>query len=134
MNFLSGTLYPGGRATFETDGGIALPVPAGGGAPRRAIYGIRPEHLLVADAATGVELVVEVVEPTGSEVQILGSLGGASFVALFRERILPEPGIRLHVRPDTAKVHLFDAETGQRVALEPPAAAPMLADIGRAIP
>ena len=134
MNFLSGTLYPGGRATFETDGGIALPVPAGGGAPRRAIYGIRPEHLLVADAATGVELVVEVVEPTGSEVQILGSLGGASFVALLRERILPEPGIRLHVRPDTAKVHLFDAETGQRVALEPPAAAPMLADIGRAIP
>jgi multiple sugar transport system ATP-binding protein len=116
MNFLSGTLRPDGRPVFRTEDGLDLPLPAGAGSgpTAKAVYGIRPEHLRIAE--DGVAMVTEVVEPTGSEVQILGRLGSQGFVSLFRERILPEPGEELRFLPDLNKVHLFDAETGQRLA------------------
>ena len=42
---------------------------------RPVVYGIRPEHLDLAD--DGVEAEVVVVEPTGSETQVVARVGGA---------------------------------------------------------
>lgn len=115
MNVLHGTLQPHGRPVFKTADGLELPIPADTPAlfDRSAIYGIRPEHLLL-DAA-GTPIIAEVVEPTGSEVQILGHLGQQRFAGLFRERVTAEPGEPIGVRPDLDKVHLFDADSGTRL-------------------
>ncbi len=56
-----------------------------------------------------------VVEPTGSETQVVVKAGGEELVCLFRERVLANPGETIHVAPDQALVHLFDAETGKRL-------------------
>jgi multiple sugar transport system ATP-binding protein len=115
MNFLKGTIRANGHAQFEGPAGIHLPLAT---APtssegRPAIYGIRPEHFVVAD--DGVEVDIQVVEPTGSEVQVAGRLGGEEIIAVFRERHQFRPGDKIKLKPDPRLVHLFDASTGQKL-------------------
>ena len=117
MNFLAGEITAGdGAPSFRADGGMTVPlrdlplIRAGG----RAVLGTRPEHLAVADDGTPVE--VAVVEPMGSETQVVAKHGGADIVCLFRDRILPKPGETIRIRPDARLIHLFDAETGARIS------------------
>jgi multiple sugar transport system ATP-binding protein len=56
-----------------------------------------------------------VIEPTGSETQVLGKLGGETFIGVFRERFNTRPGEMLAVTPDLSSVHLFDAVNGVRL-------------------
>ncbi|MBD4125144.1 sugar ABC transporter ATP-binding protein, partial [Xanthomonas citri pv. citri] len=65
MNFLRGTIRTSGAPSFSGPNGIRLPL---GSAPanadgRPAVYGIRPEHFVIAD--DGAEAIVQVIEPTG---------------------------------------------------------------------
>jgi multiple sugar transport system ATP-binding protein len=112
MNFIAGTVASDG---FQTQDGLTLPLEAKSAAPAgsAAIYGIRPEHLALDGA--GLPFAVEVVEPTGSETQVQGKLGGQSFVGLFRERIDPKPGETIRVAPRSGTVHLFDARSTLRL-------------------
>jgi multiple sugar transport system ATP-binding protein len=115
MNCLKGTLRLNGKAEFEGPDGFKLPISS---APRRsdgrpAIYGIRPEHFVIA--GDGVEVVVQVVEPTGSETQVIAKLGGKEIIAVFRERHQFKPGDKIRLRPDPSLVHLFDEATGKRM-------------------
>ncbi|MER9404665.1 hypothetical protein NKI36_11450 [Mesorhizobium caraganae] len=41
------------------------------------------------------------------------TMAGVPAVAVFRERISARPGETLYVEPDTAKLNLFDAESGR---------------------
>ena len=41
--------------------------------------------------------------------------GGENIIAVFRERHLYKPGEKIHLAPQPGLVHLFDAETGQRL-------------------
>src|SRR5712692_1972523 len=86
MNFLKGRIKANGSAGFEGPRGVALPLtPAPANADGRpAVYGIRPEHFVIADDGAEAEIVV--VEPTGSETQVFAKLGGEEVVAVFRER------------------------------------------------
>ena len=52
--------------------------------------GVRPEHLRIDSA--GIPATVQVVEPTGSETQVLLKIGGQSVIGAFRERISAKPG------------------------------------------
>jgi multiple sugar transport system ATP-binding protein len=115
MNFLKGTVRVNGTAEFEGPGGTRLPLAAApaGSDGRAAVYGVRPEHLALAD--DGAEAVVQVIEPTGSELQVVAKLGGEEVVAVFRERRQFRPGDRIRLRPDPRLVHLFDEATGQRL-------------------
>ena len=108
MNFINGEMSPDG---FRTTDGILLPV--AGGDSQATTYGIRPEHLHVDPS--GIEMEVVVLEPTGSETQVIGRLGTQSISAIFRERVSAVPGSRLRVMPDLSVVHLFDAN-GMRVS------------------
>ena len=74
---------------------------------------MRPEHFAVAD--DGAEAVVQVVEPTGSELQVVARLGGEDIIAVFRERHPFRPGDRIRLKPDPQLVHLFDETTGNRI-------------------
>jgi multiple sugar transport system ATP-binding protein len=109
MNFFKGRIESG---RFVADGGVALPL-ANGARTGRASYGIRPEHVKVAD--DGVSTKVIVIEPTGSETQVVVECCGQEMVCVFRERIAAEPGATLRIKPDAALVHLFDEETGRRI-------------------
>jgi len=116
MNFLDGTLkVNGGQPYVETANGAKLPVavapPNGNGRP--VSYGIRPEHLAFAD--TGIEAEVVVVEPTGSETQIVARVGHQEVIAVFRERHPVAPGDLIYLQPRAEVAHLFDRETGKRL-------------------
>ncbi len=108
MNFIQGTPGPDG---FVTTDGIRLPAVAGPG--EAVTYGIRPEHLHL-DPENGVEVEVAVLEPTGSETQVIGRIGSQAINAVFRERIEAKPGSRLRMSPDLSAVHLFGVD-GSRV-------------------
>jgi multiple sugar transport system ATP-binding protein len=112
MNFVKGKVE-GGR--FHADGGMYLPLKNAPAASegRPAVYGTRPEHFRLDDDGVPVEVVV--VEPSGSETQIVVRGGGQEMVAVFRDRFLPHPGETIRINPDPNLVHLFDAETGQRL-------------------
>jgi multiple sugar transport system ATP-binding protein len=115
MNFLSGTIQGNGSVRFTGPGGVTLPLPdaAAGQAGRAAIYGIRPEHFTLAD--DGVAADIQVVEPTGSEIQVVARLGGEEIVAVFRERHQFKPGDKVRLKPDARFVHLFDETTGKKL-------------------
>ncbi|MGI4950187.1 MAG: ABC transporter ATP-binding protein [Janthinobacterium lividum] len=113
MNFLPGTIEAGG---FRAQGGTLWPLPGNAaGQGRPAVYGVRPEHLQLANDAAGVPLMVQVVEPTGSETQVHGRLGTLPVMGAFRERVMARPGEPITVTADPALVHLFDQETGMRL-------------------
>jgi len=117
MNFFDGTVgQPDGNggATIDIDG-VAFPAgPRQGLTPgQRVTFGIRPEHLELADTGIGVQ--VAVVEPTGSETHVISRLKDREVVAVFRERHPLEAGQQITLRPDPEQVHLFDADTGTRI-------------------
>jgi multiple sugar transport system ATP-binding protein len=115
MNFLRGTIRANGRAEFEGPGATRLPLadmpPGCDGRP--AVYGVRPEHFVIAE--DGAEAEVQVVEPTGSEIQVYARLGGEDVTAVFRERHRFKPGERVRLKADPKFVHLFDPSTGRRL-------------------
>jgi len=117
MNFVKGSLSTdAGRAEFVAEGGLRFPVAnlPGTAAGKAVTFGVRPEHLVITPDGIPVEVVV--VEPTGSETQVNVKSGQHEFVCLFRDRLLPKPGETIRVSPLPEHVHLFDAETGRRLA------------------
>ena len=113
MNFLKGKVAGG---SFRSDDGTVLPLPArrGGSDGQPVVYGIRPEHFQLA--GEGLPAKVHVVEPTGSETQVMAEFAGANVIAAFRERVAAKPGETIRVTADPELVHVFDAETGRRFA------------------
>ena len=101
MNFLKGTIRANGQLQFEGSDG------------RRAVYGVRPENFMVAD--DGPLAQVQVIEPTGSELQVVAKLGDTDIIAVFRERHNFKPGDKVRLKPDPRLVHLFDESTGERL-------------------
>jgi len=117
MNFLRGTVRRNGTAcSFSGPNGIRLPLDAAAAAVdgTPAVYGIRPEHFTVAD--DGAEAQVQVIEPTGSETQVVAKLGGEEVIAVFRERHQFKPGESIRLKPDQRLVHLFDEASGRRLS------------------
>ncbi len=104
MNLIHGQVAEGG---FRTASGALLPLPPG--APARvATYGVRPEHLSLAE--DGIPATIVLVEPTGSETQVTLRIGESTLIGAFRERVTARPGDTLHVQPDLSLVHLFGAD------------------------
>jgi multiple sugar transport system ATP-binding protein len=115
MNFLEGTVRAGSAAHVQTPAGSRLPLPPAAGAAdgRAVVYGIRPEHLDLAEDGFDAEVVV--IEPTGSETQLYARVGEQEIVAVFRERHSFAPGQKIRLRPRAEVAHIFDASTGKRI-------------------
>jgi multiple sugar transport system ATP-binding protein len=114
MNFFKGTVRRNGAVEFNGADGLTLPLaapPAADGRP--VVYGVRPEHFSLAEDGAAAE--IQVVEPTGSETQLVARLGSQEMVAVFRERHAFKPGDRVRLKPEVAMVHLFDPATGKRL-------------------
>jgi multiple sugar transport system ATP-binding protein len=116
MNFLKGTIRANGNASFEGETGVRLPLAAAPSAwdGRPVIYGVRPEHFVLAE--DGAEAEIQVVEPTGSELQVVAKMGRDDIIAVFRERHQFNPGDKIRLKPDPRLVHLFDETAGSRLA------------------
>jgi multiple sugar transport system ATP-binding protein len=116
MNMLKGTITAQGFETVGKDGKKTLwPIgqhPSGADG-KAAVFGIRPEHIMLDE--TGIPAEVVVIEPTGSETQVVVRAGGQEMTCVFRERITAKPGESIMIRPDTSVTHLFDAATGKRI-------------------
>src|SRR5947207_10860119 len=77
--------------------------------------GVRPEHLRM-DAA-GVEARVQVVETTGSETHLIADAGGTRLTCVLRERVGVRPGDHVRLGVDSAHLHLFRTDSGERLEL-----------------
>jgi multiple sugar transport system ATP-binding protein len=115
MNLIQGTVVRSDGAPGVEANGHLLPVGAesGAGDGQAVIYGIRPEHLDIAD--DGFPARVSVVEPTGSETLVFLRFGETDIVAVLRDWQDFEPGQTVHLRPRAERAHLFDVATGARV-------------------
>jgi multiple sugar transport system ATP-binding protein len=119
MNFFPGIIRRNGSASFDGPGGVHLPLRSPGRDAaewfdgRLAVYGVRPEHFILAD--DGIDAEVQVVEPTGSETQLVAKLGGQDVLAVFRERCQFKPGDRVRLKPSVGFTHLFDKASGKRL-------------------
>ena len=111
MNMLKGVVKNG---AVEVDGGV-LPHPgvAKLSEGQQVIYGVRPEHMDIAD--DGIPATISVIEPTGSETLVFLRFANHEITALFRARHDFKPGDTLKLKPRLDAVHLFDAGTGQRL-------------------
>ncbi len=110
----------GGQLHLEN--GARLDVPLGHSAGD-ALLGIRPEDLVI-DTAGGsagdgllLELTVIAVEPVGAESYVHGTIDGLRDDIVLRAgaKVDFAPGATLTVRALREKLHLFDAESGQRI-------------------
>jgi multiple sugar transport system ATP-binding protein len=118
MNFLRGQIGNNGRANgaaqFDGPAGLRVMLAAPSAWHGRAVTcGIRPEHFMIADG--GAEAIVQVIEPTGAETQVVAKMDEEEVIAVFRERHQFKPGDKIRLKPDPRLVHLFDAETGKRL-------------------
>jgi len=114
MNMIKGHIRKNGSASFEGPAGVKFSLPSAGGSDGQpAIFGVRPEHFELAD--DGAEAEVQVIEPTGSELQVVARLGDEEVIAVFRERHQFKPGDKIRLKPNPRLVHLFDGASGQRL-------------------
>ena len=119
MNFLRGTLRRDGAGWMLDAIGLKLPL---GGAPGIAAYadkqlvvGIRPEDLKPTTAPAALQAKLEVVEPVGNEVFLNLDCHGTPLVARTPPHAAPELGSFVDLSYAPSALHVFDAQSGQRI-------------------
>lgn len=118
MNFLPGTYHAGDTGPrIDLGEGLHWPAPPSATAAlgQQVLYGIRPEHLQIADAQTGIPAEVVVVEPTGADTQVFAKVGATEIACVFRDRFTVRTGDTLYLKPELQRAHLFDAASGLRL-------------------
>ncbi len=135
MNFLPASLEAGGGGLLlRLSPSVALPIPAS----RAAIYelyvgkpvelGIRADHLVVGQpddpASPNFEVLLEVVEPTGTEALAFFTFEGVELSARCSPRDTGLAGKSAAVTIDLDHMHLIDAETSEVVAVPDDGTAP----------
>ena len=120
MNFLEGRIDAGGKSAELAIGGrVALPQMPAENADRPVTIGMRPEHLRIDGTAEAMTtLTMEVVEQLGADTLVHGvSESGGPDITVRLDGIRSfSPREKLPLTIDAAHVHLFDANTGKRVA------------------
>ncbi len=116
MNFLEGTLEDSGGPSLALPGGarVKLSQAPANSAGKPLTLGIRPEDILLG-GDEGVEAVVKVIEPTGSETHVAIEVEGKELTWVVRERVNLAPEQRVNLSFATPKVHFFDRQTQNRL-------------------
>ena len=121
INQLPGEVVLNGNATsLRLKDGSLLALPAGLRVTdgQQVVYAIRPEQVNVVHEARDDALAAKVtaVENTGSDMQLFCDTGGGAFTSVFKQRLAVKEGDKIWLQPKLAGVHLFDAQSGQRIA------------------
>lgn len=118
MNFIEGKyLVDGGQACVETPDGTRLKAPVTENAKngQTVVFGLRPEHVRLADPGEGVPMTVTVVEPTGASIEVFASLANELLCAVFHQRHPFNVGQQLTFDWEVDNAHVFDKDTGKRL-------------------
>ena len=122
MNFLAAKVGQGGRSVDLAGTGAAhinLPLarPTSAAAGTAVALGIRPEHLLPASDGP-LQFDVELAEPLGADTLLHGRFGEARELVTVRQggHVLARPGERRHFKAEPGHLHLFDSQSGRRLA------------------
>jgi multiple sugar transport system ATP-binding protein len=128
MNFLEGRITRDDGLRFSARGAdITLTLPDSsaaviGAQERDIVIGFRPEALYATSARpahahlTELPLVVDVLEPLGTEIFIYAHAGATRLTARVLPQQLPHPGSPITLALDTDRLHFFDANTGAALA------------------
>jgi multiple sugar transport system ATP-binding protein len=120
MNFVRGSVERTGQGLRFVAPGFSIPLPSNG-AQRDGpvILGVRPHDLMLERSDNGsARAVVSLVEPLGSEqIVYVGVPGGQDLVAAVGSEETPRVDDRVSLQVAPSAVHLFDVETGVRIAL-----------------
>jgi len=115
MNFLPATIETGEVILRD---GTKLTLPPGRKAPngQAVVLGLRPQHIAKAGASAALGHVqlpstIELVQPTGSRVQVSMPLGGISITAEFAAHEVTAPGERVRIDIDMTRAVLIDPQT-----------------------
>jgi sn-glycerol 3-phosphate transport system ATP-binding protein len=122
MNFLAAKVN-GSRRSVELTGaataGINLPLaedtPAAAGTA--VTIGVRPEHLVPLSNGP-FELEIEMAEPLGADTLLHGRFGSARELVTVRQpgHVVARPGEKRRFNAESRNLHLFDMQTGKRIA------------------
>ncbi len=110
MNLLQARVVAPGQLTLTDGQAIEMETPFQDG--RSVEFGIRPEHLTLAEPGQGIRAEVVVVEPTGSETLVSCTVAGQEFLAALKGRAEFSPGQEVWLKPDLPLSHLFCADSG----------------------
>ena len=80
---------------------------------QKIIVGFRPEVL--TPAQDGLKVTVAVVEPTGAETHLVARSEGQEFTSVLRDRTDFSIGQQIYLSAPEASLHVFDAESTQRL-------------------
>jgi len=94
----------------QDSSGLLLPELAG----RRVRIGIRPEDMVVSEAGT-LQATVTLVEPTGAESYVLVRTAMGECTLRMAGAASYAPGDALRMTVATHKIHVFDAQSGERL-------------------
>ena len=81
------------------------------------IYGFRPEHVDINQAASddAISLTVKVDQPTGSQSLVFANVGDQEICLDVPKSHLLKPGNEFKMSPQLDNIHIFDSETGKRI-------------------
>jgi multiple sugar transport system ATP-binding protein len=78
--------------------------------------GFRPTDVKLSANGEGVPAEVTLVEPTGSETELMLRCGERSLVMVIHGRTAVQRGDQVHLFMDAARAHVFDSASEQRIA------------------
>jgi multiple sugar transport system ATP-binding protein len=122
INQLKGevTLQNGEMMLRLADGSLlSLPVGIQVKPQQTVVYAIRPEQVNVVGAnesSGALKATITAIENTGSDMQLFCNTGGGSFTSVFKQRLDVQEGETVWLQPKLTGIHIFDAESGLRVA------------------
>ncbi|WP_306120728.1 MULTISPECIES: sn-glycerol-3-phosphate ABC transporter ATP-binding protein UgpC [unclassified Roseitalea] len=120
MNVMDGSIeHETDCSVVRLKNGWRMPLGGRAGLPAgaRVRYGIRPHDLHPSEAGDALAWRADVVEPSGSEVQVVTHLDGMTLSAVLPGRQRITPGQVLRLAPDPQTAHVFDPNTGARLAV-----------------
>ena len=114
MSFIPARVDAQDARAARTEAGNSIRLPQEAPCGRDILLGIRPESLTLADASPDLHLDVDLVEPTGAETHLHGTLEGQRAVAVIAGRARARPGDRVGITLN-GNVHVFDAASTARL-------------------
>jgi multiple sugar transport system ATP-binding protein len=127
MNLVDADIVDGGLSV----GGATIPIERSVLASahgKQVTLGIRPEDVDIAEEGKGIPVTIDVVEELGADAYVYGdakakthaeeddeNAAAKPFIARVDGRRPPEKGSTIHLTPKPGHLHVFDAETGERL-------------------
>ena len=115
MNFLKGTLTRTG-VSLADGRELVLPGRESLRSGQAVLLGVRPQHIALAGKTVAkgherIPVTIELVQPTGSRVQVTLPLGGTSVIAELGAHEVSRPGEKTFIDLDMTRAIVIDAVT-----------------------